>query len=809
MSLRRNGNAEAGPSKKRRLPGACDLCKKRKIRCDGSERPNGHCTNCTNSGVECTHVELTKNLGSAKGSECCFSEGAFWFDAFNRYVEGLEYRLEKMEMLLNKLLPGVDTNNELDTEATEAPHLEEESIPRNDLDETVYKLEKLDLETPYSRYYGKASGLYLVETALQHKEHHTGKEVPKVPMKTAFLEEFWEPPPTHAYAVSTPEYDFPEEDLMNDLIDLYFVKYNCFVPLLHRPTFERSVKEGQHLHDHSFGGILLLVCALAARYSDDPRVFLEGPECANSAGWQWIRQVPVVKVPYGKPSLYDLQAYALAVPYLQNCTLFVQAWTMVGFGLRLAQDVGAHSQRGSRPPNAQDELWKRAFFALLFYERALGNFFGRQPNLHEDEYNVDLPLPVDDEFWDCTDPKMNFKQPPGKPSSIAFFGYLIKLSDIMSYAQRMVYSLRKPNIITGKPNIQSEHQIISDLDSALNSWLDSVPEHLKWDPSRPKDLFFEQSASLWILFYKVQIMIHKPFIPTPKRPSSLSFPSLTICTTAARACSHIARVLHANNITLQLRHVATAMFSAAVVILLNTWTGKRSGTTGNMDRDQADLQSIMDHMKQYHQRWPLTAAFGDIIMDLAKVSHVPIQGHKRRRSAENLKEEAQKTVKSSPKERTLAGSRRASSKLLQNRYSSSPEMSSATTSSGGSSRFPSVSSFNFSPELPGLIGDFSTPSTSSPASSPPYLPGNGVDGLPDTSASGYSAPSYSQQLDIDTLFASLPPMNDPAMSVWSSTQFGIEMQDWAPYFTNFDQVDQTTPGYQNQTEYDASALRFW
>ncbi|KAF9268830.1 hypothetical protein L218DRAFT_954266 [Marasmius fiardii PR-910] len=792
MSFRQNGNAEAGPSKKRRLPGACDMCKKRKIRCDGSERPNGHCTNCTNSGIECTHVELTKNLGSAKG-----------------YVEGLESRLEKMELLLKKLLPGVDINNELETEATEVSHPEEESIPRNDVDETAYKLEKLALDSPYSRYYGKASGLYLVETALQHKEHHTGQEIPKVPLKS--VSNFWDPPRTHAYVDPTPVYDFPEEDLMNELIDLYFNKYNCFVPLLHRPTFERSVKEGDHLHNYSFGGILLLVCALGARYSDDPRVYLEGPECPNSAGWQWIRQVRVVKVPYGKPSLYDLQTYALAVPYLVSCTYSLQSWIMLGFALRLAQDVGAHHQRGSRPPNAQDELWKRAFFALLFYERAVGNFLGRQPMIHEDEYNVDFPLAIDDEFWECTDPKMNFKQPSGKPSITTFFVYLIKLSDIMSYAQRAVYSLHKPSVITGKPNIQSEQQLISELDSALNGWLDSVPEYLKWDPNRPKDIFFAQSATLWILFYKVQILIHKPFIPTPKRPVASSFPSLTICTTAARACSHIARVLTANNITLPLRHVSTAMFTAAIVFLLNMWTGKRPGATGNVDRDQIDLQAITDHMKLYEHRWPLSAAFSDIITDLATYSQVPIHGLKRRRSAEYLKKETQDTGKLPPlKERTLAGSRRASSKLLQARDSSSPEIFSATTSSGASPRFPpSVSSFNFSPELPGLVGDFSTPSSSS-GNSPPYVPGNSSFGeLPDSSRSGYSLPSYSQQPDFDTLFASLPPMNDPAMTVWSTTPFGIEMQDWAPYFSSFGQADQTVPGYQNQNEFDASVLRFW
>ena len=40
-------------------------------------------------------------------------------------------------------------------------------------------------------------------------------------------------------------------------------------------------------------------------------------------------------------------------------------------------------------------------------------------------------------------------------------------------------------------------------------------------------------------FYHLQILIHRRFISTKRKPSPLSFPSLAICTNAARATAHI------------------------------------------------------------------------------------------------------------------------------------------------------------------------------------------------------------------------------------------------------------------------------
>lgn len=99
---------------------------------------------------------------------------------------------------------------------------------------------------------------------------------------------------------------------MSSLIDAYFLNFNLFVPLLHRPTFEKSVAEGLHLSDSTFGATLLLVCAHGSRYSEDPRVLAEGSDNFRSAGWKWFEQVNAFRSTlYKRTSLYELQMHAV------------------------------------------------------------------------------------------------------------------------------------------------------------------------------------------------------------------------------------------------------------------------------------------------------------------------------------------------------------------------------------------------------------------------------------------------------------------------------------------------------------------
>ena len=118
----------------------------------------------------------------------------------------------------------------------------------------------------------------------------------------------------HAVSRPSPRFRFPDRDLIETLVDIYFSEFNIYMPLLHRPTFLDKLRKGQHLGDAGFGCTVLLVCAVGARFSDDPRVLLKDPDedeqrSRHSAGWDWFCQVQDYKAlfTFAPATLADLQ----------------------------------------------------------------------------------------------------------------------------------------------------------------------------------------------------------------------------------------------------------------------------------------------------------------------------------------------------------------------------------------------------------------------------------------------------------------------------------------------------------------------
>ena len=107
------------------------------------------------------------------------------------------------------------------------------------------------------------------------------------------------------------ELDFPPPDLMENLIEIYFLSNNCHFPLFHRPTFETQYRADLHLTNKSFAEVLLLVCATASRCTDDPRVLLD-PMLPHSAGWKYYEQANVMdRSLVTNINLFDLQGYVV------------------------------------------------------------------------------------------------------------------------------------------------------------------------------------------------------------------------------------------------------------------------------------------------------------------------------------------------------------------------------------------------------------------------------------------------------------------------------------------------------------------
>ncbi|EGO24230.1 hypothetical protein SERLADRAFT_437842 [Serpula lacrymans var. lacrymans S7.9] len=658
--------------------------------------PGDRCSNCIAYNFECTYIQAAKKRGPPKG-----------------YVESLENRLEKMEKLLQKVqtttavCPDADFTQELggghiDREkwakagqgastmtashimgAPSTSTVTNAATPAEDLDPSddeeliqlrlTESIRKMAINPLHYRFFGKSSGFMLIKKAIDLKKEYTGDEDSKekfwVRKRPEFNSSFpWE---LAGKDIVDPNYVFPDDDLGLALVDLYFTHINLLYPFLHRPSFERSVAEGLHLRDSSFGAVYLVVCAVGSRWSDDPRVFLEGTTSEHSCGWKYFEQVQMVrKTLLGPPCLFDLQVYCLSVIFLQGSSAPQACWTIVGIGVRLAQDVGAHRRSVYNPkPTMEDELWKRAFWVLVSLDRTISSTLGRPCAIQDEDIDLELPIECDDEYWETSDPEKAFKQPPDKPSVVSCFVNLLKLHQILAFALRTIYSINKSKVLLGFVGQQWEQHIVAELDSALNKWIDAVPDHLRWDPNREDDRFFMQSACLYSMYYHLQILIHRPFIPSPRKPSPLSFPSLAICTNAARSCSHVIDILRKRS-GVAIPYVQISAFTAGIVLLLNIWGGKRSGLATYPKKEMSDVHKCMQVLRVCERRWHSAGRLWDVLYELASVGDLPLPqpsptgGNKRERDSDSPISAAPSSSSSAavvPEvPRNIAGSRRVS-----------------------------------------------------------------------------------------------------------------------------------------------------
>ncbi|KAJ7066641.1 fungal-specific transcription factor domain-containing protein [Mycena amicta] len=583
--------------KRRNVVRACDLCRKKKIRCDG---PNmSQCSSCAAYGYDCTYVEAAKKRGPPKA-----------------YIEKMEIRIQKIERLLQTLLPDTDLTQLLSDPSAagwKLPRaLEEDDRAHLSLTENLQRLSlSPDADTIF---FGRSSGAMLLRTALNVKQDAE-------PQNSRRHTEFWASRPSPE-TPARPKYAFPPQDLAETLIQFYFANINLLLPLLHRPTFDRNVAAGLHLTNDGFAATYLLVCALGSRYSEDKRVLLDGTDDWHSCGWRWFEQLQLVRDPLGAPvSLYDLQSIALAVCFIHGTSSPHFSWTYIAFGIRIAQDVGAHRRKkeaGHQWTAAEDELWKRALWVLVYLDRMTSSYYGRPSAMQDEDFDLDFPIDCDDEYWDT------FQQPTGKASKISAFIALLQLCQVLSFALRTIYSINKSKVLLGLTkgtNNDWENRIVIELDAALDKWMDRLPEHLRWNPAQKRSDFFEQSVALHCSYHHMKMIIHRTYIPSPKKIASSpkeESPALAICLHAAKTCSHIVDVYRKRTGDKPLPLVQGAVFASGLLLLLDIWAGKRSdvGLSTNSGQEMDEIHNCMQSLHVCEERWPYAGRLWDILNDL-------------------------------------------------------------------------------------------------------------------------------------------------------------------------------------------------
>ncbi|KAL4890754.1 fungal-specific transcription factor domain protein [Aspergillus ambiguus] len=496
-------------AKRRRIARACDMCRKKKIKCDG-KMPK--CSHCMNYKTECVFTQVEKKRNPPKGA---------------KYIEGLENRLGRMESLLRlsgllseddggktdlgtlekrladrSLAGGGGSNatkspNRFNVPASAAPSQQNtashHSTPRMDSHssprtaatspdspkESENEVEGLSdmmcsLVTNNcgeTRYIGSSSGFSIFSPkGIQWVNEKTGDTSFQDMISSAYVDDnkwmYWKPEifsDIFARRVFKP---LPPKEEALSLFRDFFENFNCMFPLFHEPTFMHLV-ERQYSRDPYEGSGWWASINVVLAISHRLRVMSNlVPHEEDKKAWLYLKNAMGVltELTMRNTDLLSVQALLGMSLFLQGTPNPQPSFFLVAAAIRLSHSIGLHKRGSGFGLNPVEvEQRKRVFWIAYLLDKDICLRSGRPPVQDDDDMNVELP---------SDNPPDNIGNVPlsdGK-SKFNLFRTMCQFATIESRVYKRLYS--------AKASKQSDGELlntIGELDKDLEEWKDNIP----------------------------------------------------------------------------------------------------------------------------------------------------------------------------------------------------------------------------------------------------------------------------------------------------------------------------------------------
>ncbi|KAJ7599428.1 fungal-specific transcription factor domain-containing protein [Mycena floridula] len=558
---------------------ACDGCRRRKLRC---EVPKGRfltlasakCTNCASHSRPCTFERETSRPPAPRKA----------------YVTCLEQRLEYLEAVLQRFEPDKDYSYILgppivigswETGQFKAPksrikplpikaepelaplpskcstHLifcppKDESTTDDESSEEYNSLifDNTEQETLIDFFHGASTRKAFTDAMRQLCPEKRRYLAPQSFMRPEFWTmcrwkiDWWGSGADVYDVLQAAAQRLPAPDLADSLFDLYFERVNVTFPFLHRASMMRKWANGEQYYDKWFACACLGLFGIASRWSDDPRVLPEDedrPKWTRS-GWSYYRGAMGIIESAGitlQPTLHEVQGLLLTALFLTGTDRHTTGWLLINIAVRKCVSIGAQLKSSySGLQSVETELWKRAVWMLTASESVFSASLGQSPGLGEEDFNIPFPCDVDDEYWENTEPSKAFCQPTGIRPRTAVFNHWSLLMRIAAFALKTIYAVNTKCIYFEK-FMPSMSECARQCTEAMKTWFKDIPVHLTWSENIEDLIESNHSAWLHASYCFVEMLIYRPFIPSPSATSSCGSRALEICINAATATAHI------------------------------------------------------------------------------------------------------------------------------------------------------------------------------------------------------------------------------------------------------------------------------
>ncbi|KAL8785136.1 MAG: hypothetical protein Q9213_003554 [Squamulea squamosa] len=500
------GFEDKDDAKRRRIARACDMCRKKKIKCDGKMPA---CTHCINYKTECIFTHIEKKRAPPKGA---------------KYIEGLENRLGRMEALLK--LSGLLNDDDVDrtdlsmlekrlvdktierTNGTTPPDNPRLSVsqPRSASGSQPSPQQASKLPSPQSsaaspnpqqeekpeeevealsdmmcslvtnncgetRYIGSSSGFSIFSPkGIQWINEKTGDSSFQEMISKAAMDDtkwvYWRPEIFSDMFARRTFMPLPSQHEALSLCRDFFDNFNCMFPLFHEPTFMHLVSKQYSRQPYEGSGwwaSFNIALAIAHRIRVMSNLV---PQEEDNKAWMYLKNAMGVltELTMRNLDLLSVQALLGMAMFLLGTPNPQPSFFLVAAAIRLANSIGLHKRGSGFNLNPIEiEQRKRVFWIGYLLDKDICLRSGRPPAQDDDDMNVDLPSE------DPTDNIGNIPLADGK-GKMNLFRLMCSFAVIESKVYKQLYSTK-----ASKQSDGALLNTIGELDKELEEWKDAIP----------------------------------------------------------------------------------------------------------------------------------------------------------------------------------------------------------------------------------------------------------------------------------------------------------------------------------------------
>ncbi|KAF9894108.1 hypothetical protein FE257_009081 [Aspergillus nanangensis] len=454
---------------------ACDMCRRRKIKCDGSEPECGPCRSRGDPDLHCSWNDSRSRVDIRK---------------LQRRIDELQHKSPSSAGAANPLLQQPSPPS-----SAHRPSRWSQSSERDSPASAMIGPVDVDpVGSSYGFFGDSSAGRFVAQIREAVGHSISSSSAPRLrrecgQWRQLSLDECALPPRSRADALMSvywdavhPLYPFVDRVIINEQYESLFMiqafgEINsfllCALNLIFALSCQLNTTVAAHHRQHS------------------AQVFFERAQ----------KSLDLWKLP---SSLESVQVLLLLAQYLQSTNEPLQCWNFVGSAVRMAENLGLHLRETSEHAACirDREMMRRVWHGCVLMDRVSAMAYGR-PTMINQTVAARTPLPVAIDEEDLTN-----EVDQEHPSRLAFFVQSLKLYDILEEILRVFYAnkeKRRDNCSPGfLDSLQSRVASTVDVDSKLMMWEVSLPDRLQYKPDLPAQaptVFFRQAVVLRQRYY--------------------------------------------------------------------------------------------------------------------------------------------------------------------------------------------------------------------------------------------------------------------------------------------------------------------